>query len=387
MDAWAKFFAAIPNPDDVAKNIRALGGKSHTNGPAYSTKPCPSNWASYMKNVHFWEFINDYLARGLEQFCTVPQGKQLIILGPPNTLLVQGRSMASKEYFETPYQDAALATLWIADYYQRANNVIIFSNQDKVLLAHLLAQPRRIKHTDLHTIEFNGLVAVSRNWTQHDNPFVQVDIGKLFVAITRHSKKIPNVNFTPPVATWVFLFLFCMDSNSSFLPQLQIGYLFRTFIENLHQLELPLLQKVSSSLEVRVNCSAWLHYLFICYQQRFVDLSLDMYDMEDCFEQIKTFLVAERHGFSFSKFKVRMANTFWLFRSMIAAQSGIIPPDPYTVLNKESLYGYEKIEFDRSTGRTLIQLTEDASLKKINFSPVPQQRSRDSSPKRQSSSN
>jgi hypothetical protein len=385
LEAWRKSFTLSEKKQDVNQGIHNLGGRKPISHRSYSTRLCSPDWTSRMRNLHFWGFVNDFLIRNIELMVIVPSGKQLILLGLGD-LRVKGRPIGSKEYFETPYQEAALATVWITEYYQRSNNVLIFSNQDKTLLANLLAQPRRIKQATNNNIEFNGLVAIARNWTHGDVSFIQVNLGKLFWGMTMHSKALPNVNLMAPVATWVFFFLFCMDSKSCFFPQLQINLLVRTFIDKLHELDMPLVQNVSSRLDVCVNSSAWLHYLFLAYQARFSSLVLDLHDMNDCFRQIREKLTSERHDFTLARFKVRVANTFWIFRSMIAAQTRTAAPDPFTIVNNESIYGYEKEGVVRETGRPIIKLSADVSLKDIDFTPAPRHVLRDASPKRRSSS-
>jgi hypothetical protein len=281
--------------------------------------------------------------------------------------------------FSTSYQDATLAMVWLTEYYQKTHDVMIFSNQDKTLLAQLLAQPRRISDIDFHNITFYGLVAVACEWTVWRAPFRLIDVGKLFVTITRHAKEIPGVQFNPPVASWVFLTLFCMDSNLSVFPQLTLPLIFETFVTAIPKLELPLVQNVNSDVDVRINCSAWIHFLFLCYQTRFRELNLDVYDMNDCFTQIRDRLSAEINDFTIGKVKVRLANAFWLFRSMVAAQVGGRAPDPLAMSERESLYGFERAEVDKSRGRATLRMTSDVSFKFVEF-----HRSRDSSPKRKS---
>jgi hypothetical protein len=388
--SWAKWLDinCKTDPSSVIKDLHNMQGKK-TNQLPYEATICPPNWSSFMRNMHFWQFVNYYLAEGLYKKCKVPPGKQLIVMGPVGWL--RGReadqSIDPAAVFRTPYQDAALATVWLTEYYQKTHDVIIFSNQDKALMAHLLAQPKRIAQMDLYNLHFHGLVAVAREWTRCTLPYQFIDIGKLFVTITRHAKNIPNVNFSSPVATWIFLIMFFSESGKSFLPLTQLLFVLKMFVVNIEKLELPLVQNVISEIDFRVNCNTLVHFIFLCYNSRFADLGLDFNALGECFSKITALLGSEKNEFCLSKIKTRLANTFWLFRCMIAAQSGDRVPDPTSRIGKQSCYGYEKESEDPLTGRIRFKLAEDVLLTNIDFPARTKQRSRDSSPKRQSKFN
>lgn len=386
---WAAHNSGPNSKGSVSADLKELGGIPAVKIP-FMTTTCPANWKGYLQNVDFWLFLHEYLADGLSRLCKVPEGKQLLVVGPGNK--VRGSTSAG-EFKVDPaltddrhYYDAALTTVWLTEYFEKYHDVTIFSNNDRVILAQLLAQPRRILTVDFVTLNFNGCVSVATGWVHFDREFTLISIDRLFSTIVQHSKLIPGVDFTPAVSTWVFLILLCCESQKCVFPRLHLTNLLKFLPWKMKELEHPLVQNVNSEADVRVNCSAWLHYIFLSYQQSCAHLSLDYTDMEDCFAQIRSLLASDRDHFTLAKFKIRLANAFWLFRCMIAAQDARRFPDPLEVSLTESVFGYEEISTDKLTGRMKVGFPEDVTLRHMDFPPRVQAHGRDSSPKRRSSS-